>query len=38
MVGSKQHYDTGFILVLAVGRTSSSGALVALYFKAPWCS
>jgi hypothetical protein len=27
--------DTRFILVLVVGRTSSRGALVALYCKAP---
>jgi hypothetical protein len=27
MVGVKQHYDTGFILVPAVGRTSSRGSL-----------
>jgi hypothetical protein len=38
MAGAKQHWDTRFILVPAVGRTSSRGALVALYCKAPWCS
>jgi hypothetical protein len=38
MVGAKQCHDTGFILVPAVGRTSSRGALVALYYNAPWCS
>jgi hypothetical protein len=37
MAGAKQHYDMGFILVLAVGCTSSRGALVALYCGAPWC-
>jgi hypothetical protein len=31
MAGAKQHNDTGFILVPAVGRTSSRDALVALY-------
>jgi hypothetical protein len=31
----EQHYDTRFILVPVVGRTSSRGALVALYCKAP---
>jgi hypothetical protein len=38
MVGAKQHWDTGYILVPTAGRTSSMGVLVALYFKAPWCS
>jgi hypothetical protein len=38
MVGAKQHNDTGFIMVPAMGRTSSRGALVALYSGAPWCS
>jgi hypothetical protein len=38
MACAKQHNDTGFILVPAVGRTSSRGALVALYCGAPWCS
>jgi hypothetical protein len=38
MAGAKQHNDTGFILVPVVGRTSSRGALVALYCGAPWCS
>jgi hypothetical protein len=38
MAGVEQRYDTGFILVPAVGRTSSTGALVALYCGAPWCS
>jgi hypothetical protein len=38
MAGAKQHSDTGFILVLAVGRTSSRGALVALYCGAPWAT
>jgi hypothetical protein len=38
MVGAKQHWDTRFLLVLAVGRTSSRCALVALYYKALWCS
>jgi hypothetical protein len=37
MAGARQHNDTGFILVPAAGRTSSSGALVALYCVAPWC-
>jgi hypothetical protein len=31
MAGAKQHKDTGFILVPAVGHTSSRGALGALY-------
>jgi hypothetical protein len=30
LMGSKQHVDTSFILVLAVGRTSSRGALGAV--------
>jgi hypothetical protein len=38
MAGAKQHNDTGFILVLVVGRTSSMGALMVLYCVAPWCS
>jgi hypothetical protein len=38
MAGAKQHNDPGFILVLAVGRTSSWGPLAALYCGAPWCS
>jgi hypothetical protein len=38
MAGAKQHWDTRFILVPAADRTSSRGALVALYCKAPWCS
>jgi hypothetical protein len=37
MAGAKQHDDTGFILVPAVGRTSSKGALKALYCIAPLC-
>jgi hypothetical protein len=37
MAGAKQHVDTGFILVPAVGRTSSRGALKALYCVAPLC-
>jgi hypothetical protein len=35
MAGAKQHNDTGFILVPAVGHTSSRGALQALYRVAP---
>jgi hypothetical protein len=31
MAGAKQHNDTGFILVLAMGRTFSRGALKVLY-------
>jgi hypothetical protein len=31
MAGAEQHNDMGFILVLAVGRTSSRVALEALY-------
>jgi hypothetical protein len=38
MAGAKQHNDMGFILVPAVGRTSSTGALVALYCGPLWCS
>jgi hypothetical protein len=38
IAGAKQHYDTRFILVPAVGHTFSRGALVVLYCKAPWCS
>jgi hypothetical protein len=37
MVGAKQHNDTGFILVPAVGCKSSRGALGVLYCGAPWC-
>jgi hypothetical protein len=35
MAGAKQHNDTGVILVPAVGRTSSKGALTALYCGVP---
>jgi hypothetical protein len=35
MAGAKQHNDMGFILVPAVGRTFSRGALEALYCVAP---
>jgi hypothetical protein len=35
MAGAKQHNDTEFILVPVVGRTSSRGALGALYCVAP---
>jgi hypothetical protein len=35
MAGAKQHNDTGFILVPAVGRMSSRGALEVLYCVAP---
>jgi hypothetical protein len=35
MASAKQHNDTSFILVLAVGRMSSRGALEALYCVAP---
>jgi hypothetical protein len=35
MAGAKQQNDTGFMLVSAVGRTSSRGALEALYCVAP---
>jgi hypothetical protein len=38
MADAKQYYDTWFIMVPAVGRTSSRGALAALYCGAPWCS
>jgi hypothetical protein len=38
MAGAKQQQDTRFILVSAMGHTSSRGALVAMYCKAPWCS
>jgi hypothetical protein len=38
MVSAKQQWDTRFILVSAVGHTSSRCALVVLYCKAPWCS
>jgi hypothetical protein len=37
MVDARQHKDTGFILVLAVGRTSSRVALEALYCVVSWC-
>jgi hypothetical protein len=37
MVSAKQHNDTSFILVLTVGRTSSRGALKALYCIALLC-
>jgi hypothetical protein len=37
VAGAKQHDDTGFILVPAVGCTSSRGALKALYCIAPLC-
>jgi hypothetical protein len=37
MAGAKKHNDTGFILVPAVGRTSSRVALEVLYCIAPWC-
>jgi hypothetical protein len=37
MAGAKQHDDAGFILVPVVGRTSSRGALKALYCVAPRC-
>jgi hypothetical protein len=33
MAGAKQHWNTGFILVPAVGHTSSRGELRALYYK-----
>jgi hypothetical protein len=35
MAGAKQHDDTDFIMVPAVGRTSSRGVLVTLYCIAP---
>jgi hypothetical protein len=35
VAGARQLNDTGFILVPAVGRTSSMGALEALYCVAP---
>jgi hypothetical protein len=38
MASAKQCRDMGFILVPTVGRTSSRGALVALYCNASWCS
>jgi hypothetical protein len=38
MAGVKQYEDTRFILVSAVGHTSSRVALVALYCGALWCS
>jgi hypothetical protein len=38
MAGAKQQWDTRFIMVPTVSRTSSRGALVVLYCKAPWCS
>jgi hypothetical protein len=37
MAGAKQHDDMDFIVVPAVGRTSSRGALKALYCVAPRC-
>jgi hypothetical protein len=37
MAGAKQLNDTGFILVSAMGRTSSRGVLEALYCVASWC-
>jgi hypothetical protein len=37
MAGAKQHKDTGFILAPVVGRTSSKGALGALYSVVPLC-
>jgi hypothetical protein len=37
MDGAKQHNDTGFILVPAMGRTFSRVALEVLYCVAPWC-
>jgi hypothetical protein len=37
MAGAKQHNDTGFILVPAMGCTSSRGVLNALYCVAPLC-
>jgi hypothetical protein len=37
MAGAKQHNDTVFILVPVVGRTSSRGALEALYCVALLC-
>jgi hypothetical protein len=37
MAGAKQHNDTGFILVPAVGRRSSRGVLKVLYCVASWC-
>jgi hypothetical protein len=37
LAGAKQHNDTRFILVPTVGRTSSRGALKALYYVAPLC-
>jgi hypothetical protein len=37
MAGAKQHNDTGFVLVPAVGRTSSRGTLKAMHCVAPWC-
>jgi hypothetical protein len=35
MAGAKQHNDMSFIMVWAVGRTSSRGALGVLYCVAP---
>jgi hypothetical protein len=35
MAGANKHNDTAFILVPAMGRTSSKGALEALYCVAP---
>jgi hypothetical protein len=37
MTGAKQHDDTDFILVTAMGRTFSRGALKVLYCVAPLC-
>jgi hypothetical protein len=37
MAGAKQYDDTDFILVPAVGRTSSRGVLKTLYCVAPLC-
>jgi hypothetical protein len=37
MASAKQHNDTGFILVPAMGRTSSRGALEVLYCVASLC-
>jgi hypothetical protein len=38
MAGAKQQWDTRFIMVPTVSRTSSRGALVVLYCKALSCS
>jgi hypothetical protein len=37
MAGAKQLVTLRFILVPAVGRSSSRGVLGALYCVAPWC-